>query len=224
MPEDSYIYIARHICLCHDSRGSRTYAEACFSDWNSAREWLRNWEEPDPTDEISPHFRNTITKVPMDQLNYMCDAPVETWTFLLNGELHGPPFDANNQIRDFERWNFTGRFTVGDIVRVLSNLQEPRSSFTDARIAVVQAVSVEEQEDWVPDYIVWYVNECAAHAHLPEVCLEPVESFDATRERFVVLLSKVLRGELSAEISDKVYKAMASGISVSSPTFWDEMK
>lgn len=219
----SSIFVARH-SLLGDELSSVVYAEACFSSWQLAREWLRQFEEKDDRDS---GFRNSITEHKLDRPSWKH----REWQYLLDGSFHS----VRNRKVGFKNDAVPcAAYKAGDLVVVPSNTTNPRSPFLRSRVAVVVGESEPLHENKEAagesvqrEYIVYYVANHGGpkHRHLPEMLLTPLADAEnpPDTEPFVLLYSKVLRNQTSQRVRSIVQKAIDEDFQVASPSLWTEV-
>lgn len=227
MNESNNIYIAREVTL--DAIGMiRIDEEGVFSSFKEAQDFLEHLRvdgeyesEPDPDDEI---YRHEIIKYPLN--NYENYNTKVRWVYKLNGDLISKEDPRETIPSPFDSVSFHSLFTVGDIVRVKSNYEEPSSNLIEENYGVISKVPVTKEiwqssnmnlDEWDGAYIVLLISEntnLLYHQHVNEICLEKLKGELPDDLVFLNLLSDYSRNDGNVPNSEIIKKALHERIVV----------
>ncbi len=220
----SVVYIARY-ALYKDELSSVDYAEACFSSRRLAREWLRQFEDKE---DVEYGFRSSITEHKIDCPSWKH----KNWQYLMNGKLHS---NRKKFAKPAGARKSSDSYSVGDLVLISSNAEDPDSPFIKPRVAVIAGVSdaasapVRKLGGDFPshEYIVYYVGSHGGpkHSHLSPALFKRLVDVEKAPEvePFILLYSKVLRNKTSKRVRSIVQRAIDEDMNVASPTIWSEI-
>jgi len=193
--------------------------EGVFSSWEKAREFLAReaMESDDETSRLCE--RHIIMEYVVD-----VDEPEERrqyWVFDTSGKLVDEELSGEGTLGDYNL-EYSGKYAVGDIVRVKPNIDCRESYLIDSYYGVVVCVPKKKEEwlaeqrpidEWSPLYVIYYISPPGFfdHEHLPEIALEPVSDSDENVHPFLRLYSKYVKGQahlpeqLLEDLSNKVF-------------------
>jgi len=200
--------------------------EAVFSSWDDARSFL-DMARRDYGERIigASTFFYQIEEVFLDPRargNAAAqDAPARfmgrCWCFNVEGDLLWTWPDPEQDRSEFDRFEFEGRYHVGDLVYLVPQAQDPESESIEGDFGVVVGVPEDKQEwlrrskdpaEWDGCYVVHYVDDYGylARYHAPERCLTPPMTDLPKELKFLGIWSRALKGtvQLASDLEQRI--------------------
>jgi len=167
--------------------------ECVFDSLEKAIACLKN----EARNEVQPQFRFSIIRYPLNETDPWNS--VEEWEYLTNGTLlrHTHPGCEPEEI------HYEGRFSVGEIVRIKSEIEFPSGGLVFDNVGVVYQLP--EEADHC--YIVVFITEkgYVSHLHLPEAALSRDGIVVTEENQFLNVISEHLKNGSIAEINEIVW-------------------
>jgi len=189
---------------------------AAFSTWDQAVSFLETVQRYDREQFGSlPTFRFQVQELRLDSASEPGSdvaPPGESkelagpcWCFNIDGKLLWTLPDPEKDRTEFERFEFEGKFQVGDLVHVIPQAQDPESESIPGDFGVIGGTPKDKQEwlrcskdpaQWDGFYSVEYVDDYGYldHYHVPERCLGRSTTNLPKELRFLSIWGKALRG------------------------------
>jgi hypothetical protein len=164
--------------------------ECVFDSLEKAIACLKN----EARNEVQPQFRFSIIKLPLNDTDPWHS--VEEWEYLTNGELLKHIYPGSEP----EEANYEGRFSVGDIVRIKSEIECPSGGLVFENAGVVYQLP--EEADHC--YVVVFITEkgFVSHLHLPEAALSREGVVVTEENQFLNVISEHLKNGSIEEINN----------------------
>ena len=220
-------YIAREITLSEFGL-IRIDEEGVFSSFEIASDFLKDLREEGEY-ETNPstadiEFRHEIIKLKINEFESY--KTIIKWTYKLNGELISKVSFDDNRPNCFETVDYKSRFSVGEIVRVKCNYEEPASCLTQENYGVISHIPTAKEawqasgkptDEWDSAYIVWlisHINGYLGHHHLNELCLDKFGEELPEELEFLKILSEYLTNKNNIINPDLIKKALSGDVVV----------
>lgn len=187
------VYLVRQVYLVDDFGSIRIDEEAVFSKDDKAFEYLQSLFDFDAADKSIIRFRNILSTLKLDDTQNWENT--DERVFSLDGQEleHITPQNNTPIIPPIENED---TYNIGDIVRVKSKLETPKSFSVEGTLAVIAA---EESEG----YIIYFVGEngFVRHEHANSLILG--RKLYLTDENNILLrMAYFFKGDTSAIGSD----------------------
>lgn len=123
----------------------------------------------------------------------------EEWVYLTNGRLLKHTYPGWQP----EPSLYEGKFSVGDIVRIKSEIENPSYGLAFENIGVIYKLP-ESDENF---YIVIFISEkgCASHLHLPENALSGESVVVTDENAFLKILAAGLKDGSAEELHEEIW-------------------
>ena len=148
-------------------------------------------------EKVEINFRFSISKFILNDPEARQSS--EEWVYLTDGSLlrHIYP-DCVPEPSLYE-----GRFSVGDIVRIKSEIENPSFGLTFENVGVIYQLPEAEDDS----YIVIFISEkgCASHLHLPEEALSHESVVVTDENSFLKVLASSLKDGSAEELNEQVW-------------------
>jgi len=210
------IFVARQY-LTSETSLRRVDEEAFFDDFDEAREYLRELEKEDYSQEDLLYFRHEIEEIP---INVLDNWPLrKCWKFNLNGDLLQKWPDENHK-SNFEVCAFAGGFHKSEIVNIKPNLENNYSCSIEGTFGVVCVVPEDKKswlskgndpDEWDGHYVVNFITPegILSHSHLPEEAMSKLEGELPTEYAFLEILSEYFDNDGNVEHADIIKEVIS---------------
>ena len=176
-----FIYLVRQISICNKYSAFYENEQAVFDSYELADDYMSSKlidRNPDGDDLM--RVRNEILQYPINKADGHSS---KRWIFDINGNLLKEIDYSKKNLNDFAQFDYEQKFSVGDLVCILPQVEVHDSPEIEKEYGVVIEIPVDKlewikegnkKEDWSGTYVVFYIDDkdgLADHQHVPEVAL-----------------------------------------------------
>ena len=167
--------------------------ECLFDSLENAHAHLKN----EVREKVEINFRFSISKCALNDTEAW--RSLEEWVYLTDGRLlrHTHPDSVPEQSL------YEGRFSVGDIVRIKSEIESPSFGLVFENVGVIYQLPEAEDDS----YIIIFISEkgCASHLHLPEEALSHESVVVTDENSFLKVIAASLKDGSTEELNEQVW-------------------